>query len=296
MRQLFESKTRRSEEGVELKTMEVVKVLNNNVIIAAHPDYEEVVIIGKGIGFNRKAKDLIVADAVEKMFILTNQKEKEQYKQLIPYVGEKLIEVMNEVIYYITEHAGQPLNQHIHIALTDHISFAIKRSEQNVRIHNPFLLETKELYPNEYKMAEHVISTINARMGVRLQPDEIGFVTLHIRSAITNQDISEVRAHSHLIADLVNIIEDHLKIKLKKDSLNFSRLVSHLRFAIERVRRDEKVVEVNKLDELLKNEYPEMYSLAWTIMKVMQNRLHKPVYDAEAVYLTMHLQRLWQQQ
>lgn len=275
--------------------MEVVKVLNNNVIIAAHPEYDEVVVIGKGIGFNRKSKDQITTDAVEKMFILTNQKEKEQYEQLIPYVGEKLIEVMNEVIFYISEHAGEPLNQHIHIALTDHISFAIKRCEQNVKIHNPFLLETKELYPNEYKMAEHVIHTINTRMGVRLQPDEIGFVTLHIRSAITNQNINEVREHSHLIADLVNIIEDNLKIKLKKNSLNFSRLVSHLRFAIERVRRDEKVVEVDKLDELMKKEYPEMYSLAWTIMMVMQNRLHKPVYDAEAVYLTMHLQRLMQQ-
>ncbi|MDF2786936.1 MAG: transcriptional antiterminator, partial [Neobacillus sp.] len=33
------------------------KVLNNNVLIAEHPSYEEVVLIGKGIGFNRKQGD-----------------------------------------------------------------------------------------------------------------------------------------------------------------------------------------------------------------------------------------------
>lgn len=32
----------------------VKKVLNNNVLVASHPRYEETVLIGKGIGFNRK--------------------------------------------------------------------------------------------------------------------------------------------------------------------------------------------------------------------------------------------------
>lgn len=32
----------------------VQKVLSNNVIIADHPIYKEVVLIGKGIGFNQK--------------------------------------------------------------------------------------------------------------------------------------------------------------------------------------------------------------------------------------------------
>ena len=35
------------------------KVLNNNVVLANHPSYGETVIIGKGIGFNRKREDEI---------------------------------------------------------------------------------------------------------------------------------------------------------------------------------------------------------------------------------------------
>jgi transcriptional antiterminator len=277
-----------------VESLQVLKVLNNNVIIASHPGYGEVVVIGKGIGFNRKAKDRIPLDAIEKMFILKNEKEKEQYKLLIHQVDEKLIEVMNDVIFYISKHAGAPLNEHIHIALTDHIAFAIKRHKQGIPIHNPFQHETREFYPREYSLAEHVIEEINRRMGIHLPEDEVGFVALHIYSAITNRHVTEVKEHSRLISDLVDLIEKNLNLKIKKDTLNYSRLLRHLMVALERIRRGEKVEETPKITEMLKNEYPEMYSLAWTLMKVIQQRMHKPVYEAEAVYLTLHLQRLVQ--
>ncbi|MEC0249473.1 transcription antiterminator [Paenibacillus chitinolyticus] len=282
--------------GAEVKnsSIEVVKVLNNNVIIAAHPVYREVVVIGKGIGFNRKAKDHIPSEAVEKLFILTNEKEKEQYQQLIPQIDEKLIEVMNEVILYISEHAGAPLNEHIHIALTDHIAFAIKRLEQGIVLQNPFLLETRELYPQEYAIADYVIRTINDKMNVHLPPAEVGFVTLHIHGAITNRPVSEVNEYSRLIGELIGLIERQMHITIDRSTIAYSRLLRHLRFAIERVKRKEAVHEPDKLGELLKQQYPEIYSIAWTLMKVMQRRLRQPVYEAEAVYLTMHLIRLMQ--
>ncbi|EEM40019.1 Transcription antiterminator [Bacillus thuringiensis serovar sotto str. T04001] len=32
--------------------------------------------------------------------------------------------------------------------------------------------------------------------------------------------------------------------------------------------------------------------MAWKLVKVMQKELQLPVYEAESIYLTMHLQRL----
>ncbi|WP_433945962.1 glucose PTS transporter transcription antiterminator GlcT [Paenibacillus sp. SN-8-1] len=277
-----------------MSSLEVAKVLNNNVIIAKHPENGEVVVIGKGIGFNRKTGHYIPLQSVEKMFILKNAHEQEQYKQLLPQVDEKLIEAVNEVILYISKRCNVALNEHIHIALTDHISFAIKRAEQNIIIHNPFLFETKEIYPLEYELAEYAIRIINEKMGIDLGEDEIGFIALHIHSAMTNQDITEVKQHSQLISDLVTVIEQQLHIKLTRNSLDYSRLLTHLRFAIERVRQGEKVSEPDKLENLLKQEYPELYSLAWKLTKMMEQRLRKPVYQAEVSYLTMHLHRVAQ--
>ncbi|WP_270406186.1 glucose PTS transporter transcription antiterminator GlcT [Paenibacillus timonensis] len=275
-----------------MNSLRVAKVLNNNVIIANHPERGEVVVIGKGIGFNRKTGDSIPLEAVEKMFILTNQQEQEQYKQLVPQVDEQLIEIIGEIIMYITRKTQTDLNEHIHIALTDHLAFAIKRAEQDIAFHNPFLFETKEIYPMEFELAEYAIGLIKERLGVDLGEDEIGFVALHINSAMTNRHISEVRGHAQLIADLVGIIEAELHFSILRHSLDYSRLLTHLRFAIERIRRGEQVSEVDKLEMLLKQEYPDLYSLAYKLTKVMEQRLKMPVYQAEVSYLTMHLHRV----
>lgn len=277
-----------------MSSLQVAKVLNNNVIIAIHPQHGEVVVIGKGIGFGQKNKDRIPVSAVEKMFILTKPEEQEQYKQLVPHIDEKLIEAMNEIVTHAEKTSGSSLNEHIHIALTDHIAFAIKRHAQGLYIHNPFLYETREMYPDEYKMAAYAVRTIHEKLGVDLGEEEIGFIALHIHGALTNQHISEVRKHSELIADLVHTVEQQLDYVIPKDSLDYSRLLTHLRFALERVRRGEAVQEASALDGLLKREYPEIYSLAWKLTKIMEQRLKKPVYPAEAGYLTIHLQRLVQ--
>ncbi|MNW52503.1 PtsGHI operon antiterminator [compost metagenome] len=275
-----------------VKSLQVAKVLNNNVIIADHPEYDEVVVIGKGIGFNRKAGDIIPLDSVEKMFILKNQHEQDQYKQLLPEIDEKLIEIIGEIVLYIANQTKSELNEHIHIALTDHLAFAIKRVEQDLLIHNPFLYETKEIYPEEYEMAKYAVDLIQRKLGVDLGEDEVGFVALHINSALTNRHVSEVREHTQLIADLIELIEQEIKITIPRSSLDYSRLLTHLRFAIERIRRDEHAMEMSKLDALLQQEYPALYALAGKLTEVMEQRLKKVIYPAEVSYLTMHLHRI----
>ncbi|KEZ52736.1 MULTISPECIES: glucose PTS transporter transcription antiterminator GlcT [Metabacillus] len=270
----------------------IKKVLNNNVLIAEHDSFEEVVLIGKGIGFGRKRGDRLEETSYEKMFVLKNQKEQEQFKMLLPFVDEDMIEVVSDVIHYIAEQVKLPLNEHIHIALIDHITFAIKRLQKGMDIKNPFLTETKTLYPNEYMIAEEVVHMINDRLKVDLPVGEIGFIALHIHSAITNKPISDVNQFSQLIGQLIGVIEDSMKLKVNQDSVNYMRLVRHLRYTIERVLSGESVEEPEKFALLLKKEYPLCYNTSWKMIKVMQQFLKKPVYEAEAVYLTLHLYRL----
>ncbi|MDQ0162229.1 glucose PTS transporter transcription antiterminator GlcT [Aeribacillus alveayuensis] len=270
----------------------IKKILNNNVVIAKHDSFREVVVIGKGIGFGKKKEDTVSEETVEKMFVLKNEKEQEQYKKLLPFIDEEMIEMVNDVIHFISEKVGLPLNEHIHIALTDHITFAIKRLQQGMDIKNPFLTETKTLYPKEYEIAKEVVEMINEKLDVSLPEGEIGFIALHIHSALTNKSISEVNQHSQVISELMNIVEDSMKITIDKESINYMRLVRHLQHTIERVMKGEAVEEPEKITLLLKNEYPLCYNTAWKMIKVMQQKLKKPVYDAEAVYLTMHLYRL----
>lgn len=275
-----------------MKSLHVKKALNNNVIIGNHPDHGEVVVIGKGIGFNAKSGDLLSLQSIEKLFILTNEQERKQYIQLLPEIDEKLIEVIGEVVMYISQKTQTELNEHIHIALTDHIAFALKRLEQDIVFHNPFLFETQEIYPVEFEFAKYAIDLIHEKMGVDLGEDEIGFVALHIHSGLTNRHINEVREHTQLIADLVSLIEQELEFTIDKTSLDFSRLLTHLRFAIERVRRGEQVSDMGKLESILEQEYPTLHALAVKLTNLMETRLSLAVYQAEVSYLIVHLHRV----
>jgi transcriptional antiterminator len=270
----------------------IKKVLNNNVLIAISSDGKELVLIGKGIGFGKKSEAIIKADDVEKFYILSDQEEQSQYKQLVEQIDEKFIPLISEVIEYSEQALSTTLNEHIHIALTDHLAFAIRRLEQGLAIRNPFIEETKVMYPAEYLVAIEVVRRVNQVMGVSLPEGEIGFVALHLHSAMTNRSLSSINQYSKLVSKLVNLIELELDVQVDHESINYLRLVQHIKNAIIRVEQGEVAHQQIKLADVLKSEYPICYNLAWKLIKVMQKTLNKPVSEAEAVYLTLHLQRL----
>lgn len=275
-----------------MEAFEAIKVLNNNVVIASNSKYEEVVLIGKGIGFNRKKGDSITKREAEKLFVLKGEVEQIQYKKLLPFIDEDTLEVIISAIELIRKRTEAYLDEHIHIALTDHILFAINRLMKGMAIKNPFNSETKVLYPDEYVIAREVVEMINDTTNIQLPEGEIGFIALHIHSAVTNKNLSEINQYSQLISKLIATIEEQFGIKLNKDEVNYMRLVRHLRYTIDRVLTGEKVNEPEKITSFLKQEYPLCYNLAWKLIKIMQQTLKRPVFDAEAVYLTMHLQRI----
>jgi transcriptional antiterminator len=270
----------------------VVKALNNNVLIALDDNQREVVLIGKGIGFNKSKDSIIPENTVEKLFVLRNEKAQEHYKSLIPDLDENTLNTIISSIEIIRRRTRTILSEKVHVALTDHILFATTRLLNGMAIKNPFLTETKALYPFEYEVAAEVVEFINHSMQIDLPEGEIGFIALHVHSAITDKAVSDVNRYSKLIIQLIEMIEAQLRVTIDREGMEYARLLRHLRYTIERVLNDEIVQEPEKIASLLKSEYPTCYNLSWKIIKIMQQTLKKPVYEAEAVYLTMHLQRL----
>ncbi|PRO65614.1 glucose PTS transporter transcription antiterminator GlcT [Alkalicoccus urumqiensis] len=270
----------------------VIKVLNNNVVIASHPEHDEAVLIGKGLGFGKKPGDEIAGEHAEKFFVLRDAEEQEQYKSLLAYVDESFIALMNEEIERLETTFQSSLNEHIHVGLTDHLYFAVKRLQQGHGIKNPFLRETELAYPQEYQAAVELAERFNKALGIRIPEGEIGFISLHIHSALTNRDLAQINRHTQLISELVERIENAFSLSIDREDLNYLRLVRHLNHAIERVEQENYAENQDPLLKVLQAEYPVCYNLSWKLMKIMQQRLQKKVPDAEAVYLTLHIQRL----
>lgn len=280
---------------MEVKMKQVLtiqKVLNNNVVIAHNDVYKEVVLIGNGLGFNRKKGDSVPFDQADKTFLLKDEKEMEQYVNLLPYIEEKLIAFIQELLLFIEEKMGKELNEHIHVALTDHIAFAINRAKKDIQFSNPFLFEIESLYPKEYLVAKDVVQKIEERTDVFFPEGEVGFIALHIHSAVTDKSLRDIKRYHSLLSRLVEIIESNLDIQLDKNNIDYHRLIQHLHRAIDRADKGTIISEENKLAAMLKSEYPICYNLAWKLIKIMQNQLNKPVDESEVMYLTIHLQRL----
>ncbi|HAB34228.1 MAG TPA: transcriptional antiterminator, partial [Exiguobacterium sp.] len=126
----------------------VIKVLNNNVVICSTGANQEVIILAKGIGFGRKPGDQLTdLDKLEKVYTLKDKEEQDQYKALVGHLDENFIALMNEIVSMIETRFGKKVDEHIHIGLTDHLTFTFKRLEQGMEVTNPFLAETEALDP-----------------------------------------------------------------------------------------------------------------------------------------------------
>lgn len=268
--------------------IKVEKALNNNVVIA-NDELEEIVLIGRGIGFNKKYGDEVQTEEAEKVYKLIGQQDSNRYQTLLSMADEELFQTTFEAIELIDERTANKVNDRILLSLTDHLLFSIKRLKEGIEMNNPFINETRVLYPKEYRIAEEVVEMFNKKYHLKLPEAEVGFITLHIHSSIYNRTLHEMNMISEVVHQALIIIENGLDIKVDKSSLLYDRFVRHISFCVQRVMNSEGAPYQEQFDELLKEQYPICYNIAIKVVKMIQNKLQQKVYDSEVVYLTMHI-------
>lgn len=62
-----------------------------------------------------------------------------QYEAVAGHIGKRVIEVAEEIIVMATAELKIPLNEHIHVALADHINFTLERLAGGLEIQILFL-------------------------------------------------------------------------------------------------------------------------------------------------------------
>lgn len=271
---------------------EIIKVLNNNVILAFDMNKnQELIIVGKGVGFGHRKNDILKLsnNEIEKLFITYDKKMKNQYYQLINFLDEDVMAVSEELIAMGEKSLG-PLNPHIHIALTDHIGFSIERIKQGIDVNNPFLNEIKLLYPEEYRISVEASKIINKTLNVDIPESEIGFIALHFHSARQNKKVGETVKYTSLIKRLIEIVEKELNVQFDSTDLSYIRLVSHFRFVIDRLEKGKS--EENPILNRIKTEYKSSFEIAKKVGKCIEDTLSLPISDDELGYITIHIQRI----
>lgn len=277
--------------------LEILKILNNNVVIVTNEEHEEVILMGNGLGFQMKAGAQVNEEKVEKVFKLENQVEPEQIEKVFSEIPEEIISISYEIVSYATRTLDKKLNEIAFIAIADHLHSAIQREKNNIQVKNFLLWDIKRFFPNELKIARKAIQIVNQKLAVNLTDDEAGFLALHITNAGIDNSHEDAVSLTQLIEEILTVIKYTLKINFVENDIYFQRFITHLKFFSERVlknnalEKEENQVE-NELFLLVTNQYPEAFEVTKKVAELLKTRRNYTISKDEQVYITIHLARI----
>lgn len=274
--------------------MIIKKIFNNNAILAKDSEKNEVVVMGRGIGFKKNVGDKLDENLVEKTFILKQKDASEKFKLLLEDIPTEHVALCYDIIEYAKNMLSVELNDYIYVTLTDHISYALKLFEEGLNRPNALIWEIKKFYPKEFQIGLKSLEFIEGETNIKLPEDEAGNIALHLINAQVNKGnskVEDIANQTKMINDILNIIKYTYNVTLDEKSLNYERFVTHLRFFFQRLNKNE-VVEGE--DDFLLKQVKTKYKKAYECMLKIEKYLEKDLSDEEQLYLTIHIQRVTQ--
>ncbi|MGP3740297.1 BglG family transcription antiterminator LicT [Bacillus sp. 4A_MP2] len=273
--------------------MIISKVINNNVVSAYDDEQDELVIMGRGIAFQKKSGDPIDEERIEKVFSIQNKDISEKFKTLLYDIPIEYMQVCEAIIDHARTTLNKNLNDSIYVTLTDHITFAIERHQKGMDIKNALLWEIKRLYKEEFMCGVEAIRIIQDKLNIHLPEDEAGFIAMHIVNAELNEEMPNVIQITKLIQDILNIVKYHFQIDLDEESLNYFRFVTHLKFFGQRLFNETQMENQNEfLYEVVKEKNTAAFQCAEKINDYVQKEYNRSLIEDEMLYLTLHIDRV----
>lgn len=255
------------------------KRLNNNAVIATDDQNQEYVVFGNGIAFSIKKDDLIPEDKIERVFF---QKEKTLFQQLIEEIPQKYFDLSCDIIEYIEGNLNSKLSNSIYITLMDHISFIKERAEKGMLPRNSMRWEISRYYQNEYRLGKKVVEFLEDELEIKLNDDEAASIALHIVNAENDADsVHESMEMIHLVDDILQIICYQTETEPDEDNLNYQRLVTHVKFFVQRLYKKQQGDSKNPLYEMVIREYPKAYEIAEKVKQFVEKKLDCRIDDEE---------------
>lgn len=242
------------------------------------------------MAFNKKRNDPVNTEKVEKIFVMRENKKLEQLLSRIP---EEHFTISEEIITYAEKCLGTKLNDHIHIVLTDHLSFAIERTLEGIYINNKLLPEIKILYQKEFEIGLWALQHIKEVCHVEMPADEAAFIALHLHTMKQQGgDLHQTVRQTAIVKDMVQSIGRHLEMAVEKDDIAYQRLITHLRFTLTRVSQN----EFHTLDEemlgMIQRKFPSSYHCAKEVGNDLLKLHSIQLPEQELGYITLHIERL----
>lgn len=273
--------------------MQIEKILNNNVVQATDNDVEYIVM-GKGLGFQKKVGETVDKEKIEKTFVLENPETEAEWTRVYVDLSDGEMQVFLNIITFAEAVLQTKFEPSFFIALADHLHYAIERSREGIFLQNPLAWEIRKFYPREYEIGKQALRLIANDLEVELADDESASVALHFVNAQKDTGLHEKdRQLTQIVVGISEIVRLHFGCDLEEESFSYNRFITHLQYLAQRIVSG---VSGGKNDaflyEQVKVNYPESFICTQKIVTYIKSSYAFELSLDEQVYLTIHIQRL----
>lgn len=273
--------------------IEIVKVLNTSVVLINF-NGQELIALGKGIGFGKSPGDLIDSHQIDRMFYSIGNDNVSTYIRYAESIPSIFFELTQETVSYAETLLNVKLNNSVYFMLADHLHFAIERFEKGIQITNRVVWEIRAYYPQEFQVGLTLLEKLKQEFDIDLPTEEAANIAFHIinaRQEQTNQ-LDSVKAVK-IINDIVNIVKYSIGLDEFDESVHFQRFITHLRFFVERILTNNMLYDAdNVLFEHVSQNYSEAVTISHKIADYLHSKHDVVITDEENMYIIIYLDRL----
>ena len=268
----------------------IIKTLNHNaILVVGTKDNQEYILLGKGIGFGKKVSERVEATADVSVYSMKNVSEPGTAKEMVRDTPAECFEISNRILEQAEAEFGS-IDRDILFPMANHIAYAVKRMQAGEQISNPLTSDIRILFYKEYKIAESARELLKEMMGVSIMDDEIGYIALHVHSAIEDAKVSTSMQMAMVVRECITLIEEQTGKKIDILSMDYNRLMNHVKFMFARAVKGE-TLKLNMNAYIMQN-YPKAYEIAEIACEHIGKALNRSLEDIEVGYLAMHVQRI----
>ena len=247
--------------------MRSIKNINNNIVLAVDSQGREVIVLGKGIGFEKPPVE-IPLNKINRTFYNVKDVEPGMLRELPTAVINAAIKIMDDV----SEALNTQYSSTAAFVLADHIQFAVKRKRENIYLELPLVTELKFSYPDEMREAEKALKTIKEITGIELSSREAGAIALHFINDKIKDEKTNTYNTEEIMAECQKIIENNYGIALDTSEFNYGRFLIHMNYLLKRCITDQQVKDgmVKIFQEIVK-QYPNAYQCTIEMQNVFND-------------------------
>ena len=272
--------------------MRAVRSINNNIAVCVDSAGNELIAMGKGIGYGKLPREIALEDVTQTFYNVSPK-----VLSGIEGIPEDVMVFSADLAERARDELSYQLSPNLAFTLADHIAFALKRARDGVYVSMPLAFDVEQSYPDEYRIARQAVRRLRRELRVNLRDAEATGIALNIVNAradfATEAELASAQRDEDMLEDITEIVEREFSITVNRSSFAYSRYATHMNYLFGRLHADKSLDGANlELYADVRADYPQVDACVEKICGHLREEWGCGVTDEERLYIFIHVNRL----